>query len=108
MSEPAPPRPPWTLAGAAVLVGLEGVLIAGLAVLEVLDLHSGRATMAVTTALFFLALAAGLLGCARGLFGVRSWARSMNASATGCSSTSGPSTDEARANARYAYGELKS
>ena len=35
----------------------------------------GGSTLAITTALFFLALGAGLVLCARGLFRVRSWAR---------------------------------
>src|SRR4051794_5297873 len=44
-------------------------------VLELLDLHSSRPTVAITTALFFVALAAGLGVCAWGLLRVRSWAR---------------------------------
>jgi hypothetical protein len=75
VTEPAqPPRPP-TLLGAAVLVGLEGLLMVGLAVLEVVNVHAGRVVLGVTTALFFLLLGAGLLVCARGLLGARSWAR---------------------------------
>ena len=60
---------------AAVLVGLEGLLLALTAGLELLDLHSGRVTLGITTAAFFLALAAGLGFCAWGLSRVRSWAR---------------------------------
>jgi hypothetical protein len=67
-------RPP-TLVGAAVLVGLEGLFLCALAVLELVSVGSGRVTLAVTTALFFLALGAGLLICAGSLFRVRSWAR---------------------------------
>jgi hypothetical protein len=66
---------PLSLLLAAVLVGLEGLVLAGLAVLEVASLDAGRTAMAVTTALFFLVLGAGLLWCARGLARVRSWAR---------------------------------
>jgi hypothetical protein len=58
-----------------VLVGLEGLFMVGLGVLEVVNLHAGRVALAVTTALFFLVLGAGLLVCARALIGVRSWAR---------------------------------
>ena len=75
MTEPVRTRPPVTLVGAAVLVGLEGLVLTGLAVVEVVDLHGGRLSMGITTAVFFLALAAGLLWCARGLWGERSWAR---------------------------------
>jgi hypothetical protein len=62
--------------GAAVLVGLEGLFFVGLAVLELASLSRGRLALGLTTALFFLAMGAGLLMCARGLLAVRSWARS--------------------------------
>ena len=75
MTEDAPGHPPPTLVGAAVLVGLEGLFVAVMGVLELFALHAMRATLAITTGLFFLALGAGLLGCAWGLFRVRSWAR---------------------------------
>jgi hypothetical protein len=68
-------RPPLTLLVAAGLLGLEGLFLVLMAVLELLDLHGGRATLAVTTALFFVALGAGLGFCAWGLSQVRSWAR---------------------------------
>jgi hypothetical protein len=58
-----------------VLVGLEGLFLAVLGVLELFALHAVRATLAITTGLFFLVLGAGLVGCAWGLFRVRSWAR---------------------------------
>jgi peptidoglycan/LPS O-acetylase OafA/YrhL len=58
-----------------VLVGLEGLLLCVLAVLELVALDSGRLTMGITTGLFFLVLGAGLLFCAWGLFRVGSWAR---------------------------------
>jgi hypothetical protein len=58
-----------------VLVGLQGLLLVAFAVLELASVHAGRVALAVTTALFFLVLGAGLLVCARGLLRVRSWAR---------------------------------
>ena len=75
MTEDARTAPPATLVGAAVLVGLEGVLLCVLAVLEVAALDSGRLTLGITTGVFFLVLGAGLVFCAWGLFRVRSWAR---------------------------------
>jgi hypothetical protein len=61
--------------GAAVLVGLQGAFVVVLGVLELFALRGMRATLAITTGLFFLLLGAGLLACAWGLFRVRSWAR---------------------------------
>ncbi len=58
-----------------MLVGLEGLVLVALAVLELVNVSSQRVTLAVTTALFFLVLGAGLGACARGLFRARSWAR---------------------------------
>ncbi len=58
-----------------MLVGLEGLFLCVLAVLEVVALDTDRVTLGVTTGLFFLALGAGLLFCAWGLFRVCSWAR---------------------------------
>jgi hypothetical protein len=58
-----------------VLVGLEGLFMCVLAVLEVVALESGRLTLGITTGLFFLVLGVGLLFCAWGLFRVGSWAR---------------------------------
>lgn len=69
---PPPPRP---LVVAAGLVGLEGLLLGVLAVVELFHLHSGRVTLAVTTALFFVGMGGGLVFCGWGLFRVRSWAR---------------------------------
>jgi hypothetical protein len=69
------PAAPATLVGAAVLVGLEGLVLGVLAVLEVVALESGRLTLGITTALFFLILGGGLVFCAWGLFRVHSWAR---------------------------------
>jgi hypothetical protein len=75
VTEDVRPAPPASLVGAAVLVGLEGLFLCVLAVLEVVALESGRLTLGITTGLFFLVLGAGLLLCARGLFRVGSWAR---------------------------------
>jgi hypothetical protein len=66
---------PGLLLGAAVLVGLQGLALAVLGVLELADLDASRVALAVTTSLFFLALGAGLLVCAVGLAGVRAWSR---------------------------------
>jgi peptidoglycan/LPS O-acetylase OafA/YrhL len=68
------PRPPTLLLAAAV-VGLEALALVGLAVLELTSLDSRRLALGVSTALFFLLLAAGLGLCARGLAVVSSWAR---------------------------------
>jgi hypothetical protein len=67
-----PPRP---LLGAAVLVGLQGLVLCVFAALEVVAVDRGRVTLAITTGLFFLALGTGLGLCAWGLSRVRSWAR---------------------------------
>ncbi len=75
MTEDSRQAPPATLVGAAVLVGLEGLFLCVLAVLEVAALESGRVTLGITTGLFFVVLGAGLLLCAWGLFRVGSWAR---------------------------------
>jgi len=75
VTEDPRPAPPATLVGAAVLVGLEGLVLGVLAVLEVVALETGRLTLGITTALFFLILGAALLFCAWGLFRVGSWAR---------------------------------
>jgi len=73
--DPHPPPVPWSLLVAAGLVGLEGLALLLLAVLELVHLSSGRATLAITTALFFVAMGGGLLFCAWGLSQIRSWAR---------------------------------
>ena len=75
MHEPDLTPPPATLRVAAVLVGLQGIVLAGLGVLELLSLEAARVTLAVTTAIFFLGLGAGLGLCAVGLVRVHSWAR---------------------------------
>ena len=79
MSTPATPAlgptAPAPLVVAAALVGVEGLLLVGYAVLEALAISTGRVTMGATTAVFFLAYGAGLLLCAWGLWRVRAWAR---------------------------------
>ena len=75
MTGPPASRPPAPLAVAAGLVGLEGLILAVLGVLELASLNTSRVALALTTALFFVGLGAGLGWCARGLFHVRSWAR---------------------------------
>ncbi len=67
---------PAPLLLAAALTALEGLVIGGYAVLELVSLSSGRVTMGVTTAVFFAAYAAGLLGCAWQLTRCAAWARS--------------------------------
>ena len=65
--------PPLLVAAALTLV--EAIMLAGLGVLEVANLNSGRLTMGVTTSVFFLGAAAALAWCAWALRGVRRWAR---------------------------------
>ena len=60
---------------AAALTAVEALVLAGLGVLEVANLHSVRLTMGLTTAAFFLGAAAALAWCAWSLRGVRRWAR---------------------------------
>jgi hypothetical protein len=75
----SPPRDtprPLTLTAAAALVSLEALALVVLGALELADLTSGRLTMGLTTALFFLGYAAALLLCAYGLLRLVSWARS--------------------------------
>lgn len=66
---------PAPLLGAAGLVGLEGLALLGLTVVELASLDTRRLALALSTALFFVLLAAGLGWCARGLALVQSWAR---------------------------------
>ena len=60
---------------AAALVGVEAFLLLVLAVLELANLRSIRLTMGVTTTVFFLVAAAGLVWCAWSLWKARRWAR---------------------------------
>ncbi len=67
---------PPPLVVAAGLVIVEGVLLLGYGVLEAVNTDSARAAMGITTALFFLLLAAVLIACGwlvlRGRAGARS------------------------------------
>jgi len=73
---PARTGPPAPLLVAASLVAVEGVLVLLLAVLELRSLDAARASMAITTAVFFAAYGALLLACARTVARGHSWARS--------------------------------
>src|SRR4051812_45688945 len=55
--------PPPPLVVAAGLVIIEGVLLLGYGVLEAVHIDSARAAMGVTTAAFFVILAAALITC---------------------------------------------
>ena len=69
------PHAPRSLLVAAVLVGLEGLFGVGFGIAEALHTTSARATMGVTTSLFFAAFGAALVGCAWGLSRSQAWAR---------------------------------
>lgn len=73
LRRPANPAP---LVVAAVLVALEGLLLVGYAVLELVSVSSDRVAVAVTTALFFAAYGGLLLAAAWSITHGRSWARS--------------------------------
>ena len=66
---------PGMLLAAGLLVALQGAAVLGFAVLEVIHTSAGNAGVAVTTAVFFLAIGVGLLFFARGLTRLQSWAR---------------------------------
>jgi hypothetical protein len=61
---------------AASVTALEGLLVLAYAVLEAASVHADRATMGVTTSIFFALLGAGLLAAAWLLVRGRSWTRS--------------------------------
>jgi hypothetical protein len=68
-------RPPAPLLIAALLVGLEGLLLVGYGVAEVFALSGQRVAMGVTTALFFVLYGGVLAFAAWALTRLRSWAR---------------------------------
>ncbi len=68
-------RPPRPLLVATALVALEAGTLVVLGFWEVGVLSATRATMGVTTAVFFLSAGAGLGYCAWSLHRLRSWAR---------------------------------
>ena len=69
------PSAPRSLLVAAGLVVLEGLVGVGFGIAEALHTTSARATMGVTTSLFFAAFGAALVGCAWGLSRSGAWAR---------------------------------
>jgi hypothetical protein len=69
------PGTPLALAASAALTGLEALALVGLAVAELASLTGSKATMGVTTSLFFLLYGAGLGVAAWSLYRLRSWAR---------------------------------
>jgi hypothetical protein len=60
---------------AAALVGVEAVALAAYGLVQLGALTASRATMGVTTTVFFVAYGAGLGACAWGLLRRVSWAR---------------------------------
>lgn len=72
----ARPDLPAPLTVAASLVAVEGGLLGLLALVELASLDAARLTMGITTAVFFAAYGAGLLGCAWGLSRGAAWSRS--------------------------------
>jgi hypothetical protein len=70
-----PGGPPAPLLAALVLVGLEALALVVEGGYELAVLSTSRATMGVTTALFFVVYGAGLGACAWQLHRLRSWAR---------------------------------
>ncbi|MGI8645550.1 MAG: hypothetical protein ACR2JD_04425 [Nocardioides sp.] len=67
--------PPAPLVVAASLVAVEGLLLVLYGLLEAASISSGRVTMGVTTAGFFLVYGGGLLVCGWALWRRSSWAR---------------------------------
>ena len=75
MEDEKPGTAPLPLRVAAAMVALEGAFAVVFGLVEAVVTSSERAVMGVTTALFFVAFGAGLVLCAWGLLGVRTWAR---------------------------------
>ena len=69
------PRRPLPITLACALVSIQALVLLVCAVLVIANIGGGLATMGVTSAIFFLACAAGLGACAWGLWGLQSWAR---------------------------------
>ncbi|MFC7493757.1 MULTISPECIES: hypothetical protein [unclassified Nocardioides] len=67
---------PAPLVVAASLAAIEGLLLLGYAVLEVVSLDADRVEVALTTTAFFALYGGGLLYCAWALTRLSSWARS--------------------------------
>lgn len=68
---------PTPLLVAAAFTALQGLVLAGYGVSELLHLTSGRVTMGLTTAAFFLVFGGGLVLCAWGLRQVHPRARGL-------------------------------
>lgn len=68
-------RPAWLVVGVG-LAFLEGLVLLGYAVLELVHTTSGRVGLAVTTAVFFTVLGSALVLCAWSLLRLHSWGRS--------------------------------
>jgi hypothetical protein len=66
---------PLPLVVAAALTGVEAVALLGLGVAEIASLSGSKATMGVTTSLFFLLYGVALGLAAWALYRLRSWAR---------------------------------
>ncbi|WP_235735879.1 hypothetical protein [Nocardioides alcanivorans] len=75
MNRPAV-APPAPLVVALSLAAIEGLLLVGYAVLELVNTASGRWVMGLTTAAWFLLCGVGLIVCAVALRNGSSWARS--------------------------------
>ena len=71
-----PVAAPAPLVVAASLAAVQGLLLVGYAVLELVSIHADRVAMALTTSIFFLAYGLALVACAWGLSRRGSWARS--------------------------------
>jgi peptidoglycan/LPS O-acetylase OafA/YrhL len=70
-----PDTTPPPLVVAAGLTSVEALMMTGLGLLEIASLNSGRLTMGVTTASFFLGAGVALAWCAWSLWRTRRWAR---------------------------------
>ncbi|HEY0951698.1 hypothetical protein [Nocardioides sp.] len=70
------PSNPAPLVAAASLVVVEALVLLGYAVLELANISSGRAAVALTTSVFFAAYGALLIAAALAVTRGRSWARS--------------------------------
>jgi hypothetical protein len=68
-------RPVLLVVGAA-LTAVEGIALLVYAVLELVNINTDRASVAVTSAVFFAVTGGGLVLCAVALSRVQSWARS--------------------------------
>jgi hypothetical protein len=75
LSPRAWPDAPRPLLLAAALVSLEGLVAVGFGIAEAFHTTSARATMGVTTSLFFVVFGAALVLCGWGLSRSSAWAR---------------------------------